>query len=225
MQKRDQRFQPYGSGDVRMAAVSWVTLVHREKAPDLTKPLDHPDNRPSEKVVLAGYILVRRGEPATGPDGRTAIPQEVLDADGIGFSKFLGGRVRLIQDPERRSLGKTIQRTPGVDFPADSYFNIHFQITALDVPGSPVLRTRDRVNIASAEIQAIPPIGASFDHNYKDKPVALVDDTGKVHAWLVEGNKMPTTLLEDRPVSEWKSSWGKVIPGRRLTLNDVEQTC
>lgn len=203
-QRSDQhqaQFKGYRSGDTKITSVSPITLVFRESPPDLSKPLDDPVNQPSENIILTGFILVRRGDPEPGKDGRWQIPQEILDADGIGFSRTLNSRIRLTQHSKKRSVGKTVQLTAGVDFPAKSYFDINFQIVALDRPDLPVLETSADIHIASAEISSIPPLGHTYAHHYGQNPVALVDDSGRAYAWLVEGQKVTIEVQEAKSLS------------------------
>jgi hypothetical protein len=195
-----QQFKIYSPADVTMKSVSPITIVFKETQPDSRRPLADPVNQPNEEVVFVGHIIVRRGNPRQRPDGRWEVPQEIIEADAVGQSRVLGGAVRIIQNPNKRTLGTTVQRDPGIDFPADSSFNVHFQLLAADNLNIPPLINALEVNVASAEITRIPPLFHAYRHRYDERPVPLVDETGNIHAWFVEGRKVLTDVDNQRPL-------------------------
>ena len=195
-----QQFKIFTPADVTMKSVSPITIVFKEQPPDSSKPLTDPVNQPNEEVVFIGHIVVRRGNPRQRPDGRWEIPQEITEANAVGQSRMLGGAVRIIQNPNKRTLGTTVQKEPGVDFPAVSSFNVHFQLLSLDNDAIPSLVNALEVNVASAEITRIPPIYHAYRHRYDERPVPLVDDNGQIHAWFVEGRKVLIDIENQRPL-------------------------
>ena len=146
-----QNFGPFAAAEVRMKTVSPITVVARgDPPPNVALDLSDEINQPNEEIAFTGYIIIRRGNPVHRADGRWEIPQMIQEADTVGYSQLLRSRVQIIQDPQMASVGKTIQKTAGIDFPADSYFNVHFVFRALDVPEFPELRNSSRINVARA---------------------------------------------------------------------------
>lgn len=109
-------------------------------------------------VTLNGPTTVRRSDPhdADG-DGRMEIETELLTMNLSGTSPF--GPLLLRESPTRASPGKITQRTPGVDFAADSFFDVFFDIS-LD-GGQSWLPVQEPVRM-EAVIDAIPPILAYY---------------------------------------------------------------
>ena len=80
-------------------------------------------------VTATGPSLVHRSEPCAGclPNGGDMVQTEMLSMDLQGSSVDLG-TIHLRESPSRPSLGQIRQQTPGVDYPADSFFDIFFEV-------------------------------------------------------------------------------------------------
>jgi hypothetical protein len=90
--------------------------------------------QPLGTANLTGPITVRGGP--TGdlePDGRIEIPIEIVEMHLTSF----GPPITLRQSQTNPSRGMTEQQAPGVDFPADSFFDIFYEVE-LPPSSSPV---------------------------------------------------------------------------------------
>ena len=122
--------------------------------------------------VASGPTTIQRGDPLVDLDGRGYIDTEIISMTLTGPSPL--GPIIVRESPTLASSGRIKQQTPGVDFPADSFFDVFVEIdippglpglpaggTCGNLPGSPA--------VMSAVINAIPPVGSSYG-----SPVGLV---------------------------------------------------
>ena len=81
-------------------------------------------------VIAEGPTTVERGEPSTPPDGRAVIDTELveLELQGTFMGGPLSGPVTIRESPTKRSLGQIKQLFPGVDFPAESFFDVFVEV-------------------------------------------------------------------------------------------------
>lgn len=119
--------------------------------------LDVPGSGPAH-VTLNGPSRVRRSDPHdTDGDGRMEIETELLSMNLTGASPL--GPMQLRESPTRTSMGRIVQRTAGVDFPADSFFDVFFDIS---LDGGNNWLPMDQPVRMDAVIDAIPPILAYY---------------------------------------------------------------
>ena len=96
-------------------------------------------------IDLGGAAIVRRTEPCAGclPDGRSFYDTEMLSLNLHGSSPI--GPFMIRESPTRASTGRVTQQALGSDYPADSFFDIFFEI---DLPSGGTLHNtqplRDR---------------------------------------------------------------------------------
>ncbi|MBE2233124.1 MAG: LamG domain-containing protein, partial [Anaerolinea sp.] len=110
-------------------------------------------------ITLNGPARMLRGDPHDSDgDGRMEIDTELVAMDLSGLSPL--GAVRLRESPTRPSTGRMVQQAPGVDFPADSFFDVFFEITWDG--GQTWMPLPQPVPIETA-ITAIPPILAHYN--------------------------------------------------------------
>ena len=122
----------------------------------------------SDNVTLNGPTTVHRNDPCVGcgPGGRTTINTEMLQMDLTGNVSSAFGPVHFRESPSRPSLGQIRQQTPGVDFPADSFFDIFFEI---DTPIG-TFHNEQPLHM-QAVIDAIPPISSQHQSAGADSAV------------------------------------------------------
>ena len=142
-------------------------------------------------VTLNGPTVVQRSDPhdADG-DGRQEIETELLSMSLTGLSPW--GPLMVRESPTRASLGRIVQRTPGVDFPADSFFDVFFDIS-LD-GGLTWLPVEQPVRM-EAVIEAIPPILATYR---PPQPIAIpvLGPNGQVIAVIRHVLHIPLPVFE-----------------------------
>ncbi|MDJ0836036.1 MAG: DUF6073 family protein [Acidobacteriota bacterium] len=108
------------------------------------------------KFTAVGPVRVRRDNPRTPPDGRTEIATEIVSMELRGMSGM--GEIIIRENGNRTSTGLIKQMTPGVDFPADSFFDLFVEI---HTPGG-ILYSAEPIRLIEV-INAIPPIGDQYE--------------------------------------------------------------
>ncbi|MCO6450513.1 MAG: hypothetical protein J5I90_06955 [Caldilineales bacterium] len=79
-------------------------------------------------TLNSGPTTVKRGDPTDNADDRSTIDTEIVSMSLTGQAPLPLGPVMLRESPTRASTGKTTQRTPGTDFPADSFFDVFVEL-------------------------------------------------------------------------------------------------
>lgn len=78
-----------------------------------------------QKVTLTGSVLIERGAPRVGTNGRRVVDMEILSLDLSGTVAGLGSiRIAKTFDPDFPSRGMVQARSNRRDFPADSFFDL-----------------------------------------------------------------------------------------------------
>ena len=122
-------------------------------------------------VTLNGPTIVRRGSPSDdNGNGRQEIPTEIIAMNLTGMSPL--GPITLKQSATRPSKGLIEQQVSGQDFPADSFFDVFFEIET----AQGMLSNLQPVRMQSV-INAIPPIFSSFQSQL-DADIPLFDAAG-----------------------------------------------
>ena len=113
---------------------------------------------PPMHLTSNGPTTVHRSEPCTGtctPDGRSFFDTEMLSMQLQGMSPV--GPFMVRESPTRASTGRTTQQSPGVDFPADSFFDVFFEIDTAIGP----LHNDQPLHMSSV-ITSLPAYGSLF---------------------------------------------------------------
>lgn len=78
-----------------------------------------------QRVTLTGSVLIKRGNPRVGTNGRRVVDTEILSLDLSGVMSGLGN-VRIVKtfDPAYPSWGMVQARSNKHDFSADSFFDV-----------------------------------------------------------------------------------------------------
>ncbi len=92
-----------------------------------------------ETITCEGFAVVWRDEPYDPGDGRIAIDTRMDTLLLKGFSPFFGDSVFITLERSVVSTGMIQQISAGVDFPAESYFDVHYQITFGTEPSPPFI--------------------------------------------------------------------------------------
>jgi hypothetical protein len=115
----------------------------------------------NEIMTANGPTTVARSLPYDPGDGRIKIDTEIVSMNLVGNSAYIGP-ITIIESPSKKSNGTIQQRLAGVDFPADSFFDVFVEIQTM----FGILHNDDPV-VMYAEISSIPPWGS----NYTSSPV------------------------------------------------------
>ena len=107
---------------------------------------------PLPAIILTGPTTIMRGNPVTLPSGLTEIPTEMVALQLTGTTRLCSQPVVVTLNSTMRSTGLIVQETPGVDFPARSFFDVFVELSICGM----VLHNDTPINM-SAIINAIPP--------------------------------------------------------------------
>jgi hypothetical protein len=152
-------------------------------------------------VTLNGPSQVQRSDPHdTDGDGRMEIETELLSMDLSGMSP--NGPLLMRESPTRLSLGRIVQQAPGVDYPADSFFDVFFE---LSLNGGNTWIPVDQPVRMQTVIQAIPPILAYYQ-SAPSLAIPIVGSGGQLIATLRYALHVPL------PPREWVIIFINVIP-------------
>ncbi len=148
-------FPPAGTDCFDSVAVIEITLFANGNQHENNEV--HENNFDLEPLIVEveGPVLVERGDPDP-PTGPKDIPTEIVSMSLTGESPF--GPITVTESPTRDSMGMIMDgdRTDDTqDFPADSFFDVFFEIDTL----LGRLHNEERARVGTA-IESIPPTGA-----------------------------------------------------------------
>jgi hypothetical protein len=152
-------------------------------------------------VMLSGPTKVHRGLPFNPGDGRWEIPTEMVLMNLQGADPMIGP-VTVIESPTLVSSGQIRQQVAGHDFPAESFFDVFFEIQT-----TPMTLFNKAPKYMVALIDTIPPLDTTY--RYADS-VFLFDKTnpnGPPVAILTTAEHTPTGSIPTL------SEWGAIIFG------------
>jgi hypothetical protein len=130
----------------------------------------------NETMTAEGPTNVTRSNPYDPGDGHLKIDTEIVSMNLVGTSSHIGP-ITIVESPSKTSDGTIRQQSAGIDFPADSFFDVYVEIkTALPHPLN-ALHNNDPVNMYSA-IYSIPPLGSTYES--PEMPILLFDEGGNV---------------------------------------------
>jgi hypothetical protein len=111
----------------------------------------------TETVTANGPTNVTRGTPYNPGNGRIKIDTEIVYMRLTGYSSHIGP-ITILESPSKKSNGTIQQKTAGIDFPADSFFDVYIEIHT--VVGTFHNDDPKRMN---ATIYQIPPYGTVYE--------------------------------------------------------------
>ena len=115
----------------------------------------------TETITAKGPTTVSRSNPYDPGDGHIKIDTEIISMNLVGSSSYIGP-ITIIESPSKASTGAIQQQTAGIDFPADSFFDVFIEIhTALPSPNN--ILHNDDPKFMSTIIYQIPPYGSTYE--------------------------------------------------------------
>lgn len=109
-------------------------------------------------TTLEGPVAVSRGEPRDD-DGTRVVDTEIVSMSMTG--QFMGFDVELRINPEVSSVGEVRANGPTSDFPADSFFDVFFEV---EIEGVGVLVNLEPFRVEAAGLKALPPVFDTYTH-------------------------------------------------------------
>ena len=114
-----------------------------------------------EMITATGPTTVSRSDPYDPGDGRIMIDTEIVLMNLVGNSSYVGP-ITVTESSSKASTGAIKQQAAGVDFPADSFFDVFIEIkSGLPFPLG-TLHNDDPKNM-TAVIYRIPPLGSTYE--------------------------------------------------------------
>lgn len=166
---------------------------------------------PGPQVDLRGPTVIRRSDPAGG-----TIDTQMTSMDLTGLGSFGPVIVRL--NPERPSTGKITELRPGQGFPANSFFDVFFEI---EIPGSGTVVNTEPVKMGTT-IYEIPPRLTKYN-SLTSAPIPLkLKGTDRVIACLIHASHTPnpptTVRTEDLKILTERAILGVDLISSKLDL-------
>jgi hypothetical protein len=129
----------------------------------------------TETITAKGPTDVLRSDPYDPGDGHIKIDTEIISMNLVGMSTHIGP-ITIIESPSKASTGAIQQQTAGIDFPADSFFDVFIEIhTTLPSPNG-ILHNDDPKHMSTV-INQIPPLGSTYEGPI---PIPLKDEQGTI---------------------------------------------
>jgi hypothetical protein len=126
----------------------------------------------NETIVANGPTVVARGTPYDPGDGHIKIDTEIVSMQLTGTSVHVGPIV-ITESASRTSNGAIQQLSPGVDFPASSFFDVFVD---LRIDSVHITLHNDDPAFMTSTIYGIPPWGATYYG--PPNPVPLRNESG-----------------------------------------------
>lgn len=137
----------------------------------------------TDVVALSGPTVISRGTPFDPGDGRREVPTEMVSLDLTGASPVLGA-LHVIESPTLASTGLVKSQSAGVDFPADSFFDVFFEIETTLPP--PLNRLRNAAPLRMRQvIDCFPPLSAIYQPPPGGQRIPLLDGADQQVATLI----------------------------------------
>ncbi len=155
-------------------------------------------------VTLTGPTTIQRGDPVDPGDGRRELLTELVSLGLTGTSPVLGP-IRLVQNPTLPSVGGIKASNVGSDFPADSFFDVFFEIETTLAP--PFDRLSNAVPLRLYEtIGCVPPLGAIYQPVPGGDRVAIYDSEDNQVASLIHAqHEVVSSLCGDGVVESFEA--------------------
>lgn len=189
-----------------VASVSKVYAAYPAAGSDLFDPskvtIDWIIRPEPDFFPATGPTTIQRGDPYDPGDGHQTIDIEIVSMELTGISPLLGPvTVRVGRSfglPP--STGTIRQQTPGVDFPADSFFDVFFEINTQELPPMSTLHNNDLVRIITV-ISSIPQWGAVYASGAVDVPIYDEQnaEVGSLNEFVLELPAEPPTGIPEFP--------------------------
>jgi len=150
----------------------------------------------NETITAKGPTTVSRSNPYDPGNGRIKIDTEIISMNLVGTSHNIGP-ITIIESPSKKSTGAIQQKTAGIDFPADSFFDVFIEIHTT-LPSPLKILHNDDPKRMNATIYQIPPYGSTYEgpqtinlKNEQDNIIGLIKSTNHTVEYPVGGIWIP----------------------------------
>jgi len=172
--------------------------VHIEITPEGAAGPGGPLLQQLETVELEGPARIHRGDPQLDGDVYV-VPTEIMEMELTGTASF--GDVTVRESAEKPSTGEVRQRKKGEDSPADSFFDIFFEV---DIPDLDMTLHNEEAMHMAAELHDLPPAEGDAYMGEDERPLytAAGLQVGRIVDALHIPNPPPPGGGTEEPTSE-----------------------
>jgi len=167
-----------------------------------------------EIITATGPTTVSRSDQYDPGDGRIMIDTEIVLMNLVGTSSYVGP-ITVIESPSKASTGAIKQQAAGVDFPADSFFDVFIEIkSGLPFPLG-TLHNDDPKNM-TAVIYSIPPFGSTYE---SPEIIYLKDELENIVGAMLATRHKVEAPVHDVSISDVTPSKTVVGQGYTVSIN------
>jgi hypothetical protein len=130
----------------------------------------------TETITAKGPTTVSRSNPYDPGDGHIKIDTEIISMNLVGSSSYIGP-ITIIESPSKASTGAIQQQTAGIDFPANSFFDVFVEIQTM----VGTFHNDDPV-LMQTTINSIPPWGSTYIS--PPSPIPLKDEHDNIIGFI-----------------------------------------
>jgi hypothetical protein len=146
-------------------------------------------------IIFMGPTNVSRAKPQSTSSGHWEIETEIIQMELTGT--YLGRPIKCRQSEDKSTVGKIKQITPGIDFPAESFFDVYFEIEPGLPPPFNKLHNKEPVRMQS-EINNIPPYDQLYFTSDFTPEIPLYSENGRRPiAYLIHAEHLTGPDIED----------------------------
>jgi hypothetical protein len=160
----------------------------------------------TETVTVNGPTSVGRSSPYDPGDGRIKIDTEIAPMSLTGTSSHIGP-ITIIESPSKVSNGAIQQLSPGVDFPANSFFDVFVEIQTM----VGTFHNDDPV-LMQTTINSIPPWGSTYIS--PPSPIPLKDEHDNIIGFI---RHVSHEIPPPPPVGGYSFQMEGYIPAQSVT--------
>lgn len=138
------------------------------------------DLMPPESLHLYGPCDIEYSDTYTAPDGHRMIDTEIVELNLVGTN------IRVRKNPGLPSPGSTRSITPGIDFPAESFFDVYYEVELPGLLPGDTLINYEPVHL-TALINQFPPYHETYEYPMGSPPILLYNkggiEVGAILSW------------------------------------------
>jgi cysteine-rich repeat protein len=199
-------FPPAGSDSLETDAVVTVQI-----SPTLT-----------DVVELSGPTVISRGDPEDLGDGLRQVPTEMIGLTLTGHSLILGD-LTVRESSTLASTGLIRARQSGSDYPADSFFDVFFELeTNLPPPLHQLRNAPDDPLRMRQVIDCIPPLGAIYQPPPGQQVISLLSEAGDEVAVLIHAQHEVVSPFCGDGIAQ---PWEECDDGNRVDCDGCDRNC